>query len=68
MEAVYFYLVFAVSGALTSMVSIWYPAHQVAKALDPTNISVGMPKFPVQRRRMLMGPCQRNWPPTMQEK
>ena len=45
MEAVYFYLVFAVSGALTSMVSIWYPAHQVAKALDPTNISVGMPKL-----------------------
>jgi len=44
MEAVYFYLVFAVSGALTSMVSIWYPALQVAKTLDPTNIAVSMPK------------------------
>ena len=45
MEAVYFYLVFAVSGALTSMVSIWYPAYEVAKKIDPTNISVAMPKL-----------------------
>ena len=45
MEALYFYIVFAVSGALTSMVSIWYPAYVVAKKIDPTNISVAMPKL-----------------------
>ena len=45
MGAIYFYLVFAVSGALTSMVSIWYPAYQVAKVLDPTNIAMAMPKL-----------------------
>ncbi len=45
MEALYFYIVFAVSGALTSMVSIWYPAYEVAKKIDPTNISVAMPKL-----------------------
>ena len=44
MEALYFYIVFAVSGALTSMVSIWYPAYVVAKKIDPTNICVAMPK------------------------
>ena len=45
MEAVYFYLVFAVSGALTSMFSIWYPAYEVARDLEPDNIVIGMPKL-----------------------
>ena len=45
MEAIYFYIVFAVSGALTSMVSIWYPAYEVAKDLEPDNIVIGMPKL-----------------------
>ena len=45
MEELYFYLVFALSGALTSIVSIWYPAFQVAKKLDPNNVAVSMPKL-----------------------
>ena len=45
MEELYFYLVFALSGALTSIVSIWYPAYQVAKKLDPNNVAVSMPKL-----------------------
>jgi len=40
MEIIYFYAVFALSGALTSMITIWYPAHQVAKMVEPTNICV----------------------------
>ena len=45
MEAIYFYIVFAVSGALTSMFSIWYPAYEVAKDLEADNIVIGMPKL-----------------------
>ena len=44
-EELYFYLVFALSGALTSIVSIWYPAFQIAKKLEPNNIAVSMPKL-----------------------
>ena len=40
MEIIYFYAVFALSGALTSMITIWYPAHQIAKMVEPTNICV----------------------------
>ena len=40
MEIIYFYAIIALSGALTSMITIWYPAHQVAKMVDPTNICV----------------------------
>ena len=40
MEIIYYYALFALSGALTSMITIWYPAHQVAKMVDPTNICV----------------------------
>ena len=40
MEILYYYALFALSGALTSMITIWYPAHQVAKMVDPTNICV----------------------------
>ena len=40
MEILYFYAVFALSGAITSMITIWYPAHEVAKLLEPTNICV----------------------------
>ena len=45
MEAIYFYIVFAVSGALTCMFSIWYPAYEVARDLEPDNIVIGMPKL-----------------------
>ena len=40
MEIIYYYALFALSGALTSMITIWYPAHQVAKMVDPTNVCV----------------------------
>ena len=40
MEIFYYYAIFALSGALTSMITIWYPAHQVAKMVDPTNVCV----------------------------
>ena len=40
MEIIYFYAIIALSGALTSMITIWYPAHQVAKMVDPTNVCV----------------------------
>ena len=40
MEIIYFYAVFALSGALTSMITIWYPAHKVAKMIDPNNMCV----------------------------
>jgi len=45
MEIIYFYAVFALSGALTSMITIWYPAHKVAKMIDPNNIVVVHKKF-----------------------
>jgi len=40
MEIIYFYSVIALSGALTSMITIWYPAYEVAKMIEPTNICV----------------------------
>ena len=40
MEILYFYAIFALSGALTSMVTVWYPAHEVAKMVDPMNVCV----------------------------
>ncbi len=40
MEIIYFYTILAVSGALTSMVTIWYPAYEVAKMVEPTNVCV----------------------------
>lgn len=40
MELLYMYGVFAISGALTTLITVWYPAYQVAKRLDPTNIVV----------------------------
>ena len=40
MEGIYFYLVIAMSGALTSMVSIWWPAYQVAREMEPSNVVV----------------------------
>ena len=45
MEIIYFYAIIALSGALTSMIMIWYPAHQVAKMVDPTNICVTYKKL-----------------------
>jgi len=38
MESLYFYLLFAFSGALSTMVTVWYPAFLTAKQLDPENI------------------------------
>ena len=40
MEILYFYTMFALSGAITSMITIWYPAYEVAKMVEPTNICV----------------------------
>ena len=40
MEILYFYAMFALSGAITSMITIWYPAYEVAKMVEPTNICV----------------------------
>jgi hypothetical protein len=40
MELLYFYGVFAVSGAITTLITIWYPAYEIAKYMDPDNIVV----------------------------
>ena len=40
MEILYFYTMFALSGAITSMITIWYPAYEVAKMIEPTSICV----------------------------
>tara|TARA_B100001564_G_C20536725_1_gene622367 strand:- start:595 stop:849 length:255 start_codon:yes stop_codon:yes gene_type:complete len=38
MEFLYFYMLFAFSGAFTTMITVWYPAFMVARELDPSNI------------------------------
>ena len=40
MELLYFYGVFAVSGAITTLITIWYPAYEIAKYMEPDNIIV----------------------------
>jgi hypothetical protein len=40
MEVLYFYGLFAVSGAITTLVTIWYPAYEIAKVMEPDNIVV----------------------------
>ena len=40
MELLYLYGVFAVSGALTTLVTVFYPAYQIAKYMDPSNMVV----------------------------
>ena len=40
MEILYYYALFAISGALTTMVTIWYPAYEVAKMVEPNNMIV----------------------------
>ena len=40
MEIIYYYALFAFSGALTTMVTIWYPAYEVAKMMEPNNMIV----------------------------
>lgn len=38
MEFLYFYMLFAFSGAFTVSITVWYPAFLVAKELDPNNV------------------------------
>jgi len=38
MDFLYFYLLFAFSGDFTTMITVWYPAFEAAKMLDPNNI------------------------------
>ena len=45
MEILYYYAIFAISGALTTMVTIWYPAYEVAKMMEPNNMIVGHKKL-----------------------
>ncbi len=45
MEALYFYGVFAVSGALTTLFTVWHPAYQIAKQMEPNNIVVSHKKL-----------------------
>ncbi len=45
MEALYFYGVFAVSGALTTLITVWHPAYQIAKHMEPNNIVVDHKKM-----------------------
>ena len=45
MEALYFYGVFAVSGALTTLITVWHPAYQIAKHMEPNNIVVAHKKM-----------------------
>jgi hypothetical protein len=40
MELLYFYGLFAVSGAVTTLVTVWYPAYQIAKYMEPDNMVV----------------------------
>ncbi len=40
MEMIYYYALFALSGALTTMVTLWYPAYEVAKTIEPNNMVV----------------------------
>jgi formate/nitrite transporter FocA (FNT family) len=40
MELLYFYGLFAVSGAITTLITIWYPAYEIAKYMEPDNIVV----------------------------
>ena len=43
MELLYMYGVFAISGALTTLVTVWYPAYQIAAYMEPDNL-VGVHK------------------------
>jgi len=38
MEFLYFYLLFAFSGAFTTMITVWYPVFEAARLIDPINI------------------------------
>jgi hypothetical protein len=40
MELLYYYAIFALSGALTTMVTIWYPAYKILQLMEPNNMVV----------------------------